>query len=313
VAARHNSSGGKLGRLAARVRPVNAGRIGDYLFVAPALVFILAVLVYPLGYNVYMSLHAVTVGNFLAGTAPFAGLENYREVLGRQDFHHSFWITLIFTVSCLFFQFTIGLALALFFSQRFPANGVLRAFLLLAWMLPLVVTGSLFRWMLDGQYGVINLLLNLGPLEAGRFWLAEPNTALIGVIIANVWVGIPFNMILLLAGLQGISATLYEAAKVDGANALQRFLHITIPQLRPVMLIVLLLGFIYTFKVFDLIFVMTAGGPVNATRVLPLYVYDVIFQFFNFGTGAAAAMLVFVLPLVLALAYLYAIRREEAA
>lgn len=298
--------------LADRLRSVNLSRVGDYLFLAPAMVLILAVMVYPLAYELYLSVHDVTIAGS-AGQAPFVGLEQYRAVATDPAFAQALWVTVIYTAGSLFFQFTIGLALALFFNQTFPGHGVMRALMLLGWMIPLVVTGNLFRWMLNGQYGVINLLLNLGPLEAGRAWLTDPTTALIGVIVANIWVGIPFNMVLLLAGLQGISLSLYEAAKIDGANAIQRFLYVTLPQLRPVIAIVLLLGFIYTFKVFDLIFVMTGGGPVNATTVLPIYVYDVLFEFFRFGRGAAASILVLVLPIIISLVYLRLLRREESS
>jgi multiple sugar transport system permease protein len=296
-----------------RLRSVNLSRVGDYLFVVPAMVFIVAILLYPLGYQLYMSVYGVTLGNFLVGNAPFVGLEQYQEVVTDSRFHHALWITLVFTVSCLVFQFTIGLALALFFNRAFPGGGIMRSLMLLGWMIPLVVSGNLWRWMLNGQYGVINLLVNVGPLDLGRDWLTGPNTALIGVIVANIWVGIPFNMVLLLAGLQGIPLTLYEAARVDGANPVQRFFYITLPQLRPVMIIVLLLGFIYTFKVFDLIFVMTAGGPVSATEVLPIYIYDIFFEFFRFGQGAAASILVLVFPIILSVIYLRLLRREEAA
>jgi multiple sugar transport system permease protein len=296
-----------------RLRSVNLSRVGDYLFVVPAMVFVVAILLYPLGYQLYMSVYGVTLGNFLAGAAPFVGLEQYQEIVTDSRFHHALWITLVFTVSCLVFQFTIGLALALFFNRAFPGGGIMRALMLLGWMIPLVVSGNLWRWMLNGQYGVVNLLLDVGPLDLGRDWLTGPNTALMGVIVANIWVGIPFNMVLLLAGLQGISLTLYEAARVDGANAVQRFFYITLPQLRPVIIIVLLLGFIYTFKVFDLIFVMTAGGPVNATEVLPIYIYDIFFEFFRFGQGAAASILVLVLPIILSVIYLRLLRREETS
>jgi multiple sugar transport system permease protein len=298
--------------LGERLRSVSLGRVGDYLFLAPAMILIVAVLLYPLGYNLYVSLHDMQVGNFRTGTAPFVGLEMYRTVIADPAFRHAFWISLLFTGGSLLFQFTIGFALALFFNRPFPGNGVLRALMLLAWVMPLVVTGSLFRWMLDGDYGVVNFVLHgLGLLDDKVFWLTEPNTALIGTILTNIWIGVPFNMVLLLAGLQSISPTLYEAARVDGANAWRRFLHITLPMMRPVMLIVIMLGFIYTFKVFDLIFVMTGGGPVDATTVLPIYVYEQTFEFFYFGQGAAAATLILIIPLSLALIYLRLVRREE--
>ena len=297
-----------------RTLTVEPARLGDYLYVVPALIFVVLILLYPLGYNLYISLHEMSVGNFRTGTAPFVGLEMYSEVIADPAFRHAFLISLLFTGGSLLFQFTIGFALALFFNRPFPGQGLLRAALLLAWVLPLVVTGSLFRWMLNGDYGVVNFFLQgLGVLNKNVFWLSEPDTALIGTILTNIWVGIPFNMVLLLAGLQSISPTLYEAAKIDGANAWRRFLYITLPMMRPVMLIVIMLGFIYTFRVFDLIFVMTQGGPVNATTVLPIYVYDETFEFFHFGQGAAAATLILIIPFTLALVYLWLIRREEAA
>jgi multiple sugar transport system permease protein len=288
--------------------------LGPYLFVAPALIFVLLVMVYPIAYNFYLSLHDVSVGNFLTGDFPFVGLQNYGEIMSDPVFRHSLLISVLFTAGSLVFQFTIGFALALFFNRAFPGSGIMRAILVLGWLLPIVVSASIWRWMLDGSYGVINFLLRgLGLLQGQLFWLTEPDTALIGVIIANIWIGIPFNMILLLAGLQGISLSLYEAARVDGANAWQRFIHITVPQMRPVALTVLLLGFVYTFKVFDLIYVMTRGGPVDATTTLPLFAYDLTFEFFRFGDGATAAAVLLLISLGLSMVYLWLIRREEAA
>jgi multiple sugar transport system permease protein len=211
-------------------------------------------------------------------------------------------------------QFSFGFGLALFFNRPFPGNGFLRALLLLAWLLPTVVVGNIFRWMLDGDYGVFNYFLqNLGLLHDKRYWLLDPNTALYGTIIANAWVGIPFNLMLLLAGLQNIPQTLYEAASIDGANAWKQFVHITLPLMRPVALGILLLTFIYTFKVFDLIYVMTAGGPVDATTVLPIQIYRLNFSYFKFAQGATAAVLLLLGLLCLAVGYSRLIQREEAA
>jgi len=287
---------------------------GSYLFLAPAVIFVGLAMLYPLGYTLYLSMRDVTVGNFMAGTAPFVGLDNYAEVIANPTFRRSLFISLTFTAGSIVFQFILGFALALFFNRSFPGSGTMRAFMLLGWMLPIVVSGNIWRWMLDGGNGVVNFVLQgLGLLDGPRFWLTDPGTALIGTIIANIWVGIPFNMILLLAGLQGISLSLYEAADIDGANAWQRFLWITLPLMRPVALIVLLLGFIYTFRVFDLIFVMTGGGPVDATTTLPIYVYDQTFEFFRFGEGAAAASLLLVISLGVSAFYLWLSRHEEAA
>lgn len=286
--------------------------LSRYLFVAPALVFIALTMLYPVISNLRMSLYDVNVSTFLSNTAPFAGLGNYIKVIGDPAFRHSLNLSLLFTAGSLIFQFVIGFALALFFNRSFPGNGLLRALLLLGWMLPTVVSGSIFRWMFDGSFGIFNFLLrSLGLLEGPRFWLIDPSTALIGTIFANIWIGVPFNMILLLPGLQSISPTLYEAASIDGATSWQSFRHITLPLMRPVALSVLLLGIIYTFKVFDLVYVMTGGGPVDATTVLPIYVYNLSFSFFRFGDGSAAAVLLLLALSSVAIGYLWLSQHEE--
>ena len=301
-------------RAARSRRAPAAGQLGRYLFVAPALLYIMLTTVYPIVSNLRMSLYDVTVATFLSNSAPFIGLDNYRKVLGDLAFQHALQLSLVFTAGSLLFQFTVGFALALLFSRPFPGNGLLRALLLLGWMLPIVVSGSIFRWMLDGSFGIINVILQtLGLLQGQRFWLTEPSSALLGTIITNIWVGIPFNMVLLLPGLQSISPTLYEAASIDGATRWQSFRHITLPLMRPVALSVLLLGIIYTFKVFDVVYVMTHGGPVDATTVLPIYVYNLAFQFFRFGEASAAAIVLLVVLTFVAGCYLWLSRREEIA
>jgi multiple sugar transport system permease protein len=293
-------------------RGARARQLSTYLFVVPALLYIMLTTIYPIVSNLRMSLYDVTVTTFLSNDAPFIGLGNYSKVLSDPAFQNALRLSLLFTGGSLLFQFTIGFALALLFSRPFPGNGLIRALLLLGWMLPIVVSGSIFRWMLDGSFGIINFVLQgLSLLQGQRFWLTEPSYALLGTIIANIWVGIPFNMVLLLPGLQSISPTLYEAASIDGATSWQSFRHVTLPLMRPVALSVLLLGIIYTFKVFDVVFIMTRGGPVDATTVLPIYVYNLAFQFFRFGEASATAILLLLVLTIVAVGYLWLSRREE--
>jgi multiple sugar transport system permease protein len=293
-------------------RSVRLRQLSRYLFVVPALIYITLTMLYPVLSNLRMSFYDVNVSTFLSNDAPFVGLGNYSKAISDPVFQHALALSLLFTGGSLLFQFTIGFALALFFMRPFPGNGLLRALLLLAWMLPTVVSGSIFRWMLDGSFGIINTILQgLGLLQGPRFWLTDPNTALLGTIVANIWVGVPFNMVLLLPGLQSISASLYEAASIDGASGWQSFRYVTLPLMRPVALSVLLLGIIYTFKVFDLVYVMTGGGPVDATTVLPIHVFNLSFRFFRFGDGAAAAVLLLIGLVVVAIGYLWLSLQEE--
>ena len=288
--------------------------IGPYLFMLPATLFLAIFLLYPICTMFLFSFEQVNVGSLLSGDTPFIGLENYRTVLLDSLFRSSLGTSLLFTLASLAFQFSIGFLLALLLNRRLPLVGVMRGSVMIAWMLPIVVSGTIFKWMLQRDAGVINYALqSIGVIHAPINWLSDPKLALWGVIIANIWIGIPFNMALLLAGLQSISPTLYEAARVDGANSFRRVLHITLPLMRSTSLIVLMLGFIYTLNVFDLIYVMTGGGPVNATEVMPLYAYSVAFVQFDLGSGSAVAVLMLLLLLTVSAFYLFLIRREEAA
>jgi multiple sugar transport system permease protein len=281
-----------------------------YLFCLPGMAFLALFLAYPLLYTVWTSVHDVDLGQLLGGAERFNGLDNYRSVVDDPAFWHSVRLSLVFTLGSLLLQFTIGFALALLFARPFPLGGLLRSLLLVAWLLPPVVSGTLFRWMLDAESGAYNALLK--PAGLSHDWLTDPSTSMAGVVFANVWVGVPFNMLLLLVGLHTIDPELHEAAAIDGASAWQRFRHLTLPLMWPVSVTVLLLGLVYTFKVFDLVFVMTGGGPVDSTRVLSLYVYEVFFTFFRFGQGAAAGLLLLVVPLLAGAWYVRRLRREEA-
>ena len=180
-------------------------------------------------------------------------------------------------------------------------------------MVPAVVVSVIFKWLLSGDFGLINeFLLRTHLMKREIAWLAEPKTALAGVMLAKIWIGISFNTMLLAPGLAAISPSLYEAATIDGAGPVRRFRYITLPLLRPTIMIVLLLGFIYTFRIFGLIYAMTGGGPVNATNVLPIQAYKLSFAFFNFGQGAAANVLLLGILLAVIAVYLSLMSGEES-
>jgi len=281
-------------------------------FVVPVWVYILCFYVYPLVSNVRMGFQDYTVSSFYTGSAPYIGFANYLAVWRDPQFARIVVNTVLFTAGSLVFQFGIGLALAVFFRRAFPLNGVLRSLLLVPWLLPLVVSGTVWRWMLYYDSGVINqTLLHLHLISQPIPWLVSTKLALVAVTLVNIWVGIPFNMVILYGGLQALPQQVYEAAAIDGAGAWQRFTKITLPLLRPVTLVVLTLGLIYTVKVFDVIMLVTQGGPANSSQTLTTYAYDLSFQQLSFGQGAAVGNLLILVAIVFAGIYLRAVRDQE--
>lgn len=283
-----------------------------YTFILPGFIYMLVVLGYPLVYNFVLSFRNVNVKTFKGGTDVFVGLSNYIELFQNETFLMVFKNTFIFTIGCLVVQFTIGFIFALFFSKKFTLAGPIRGMILVGYMMPMSVTALLGKNMFDVSSGVINdLFMKLGLINAPVEWLLNGSTAMIAIIAVNCWVGIPFNMLLLTSGLTGISTEIYESAEVDGANPLQRFLYITLPLMKPAILSVLMLGFIYTFKAFDLMFVMTSGGPLNSTDVLGTYAYTLSFKQYEFSLGSTAAIILFACLFIVGLFYLRLISKED--
>jgi multiple sugar transport system permease protein len=193
-------------------------------------------------------------------------------------------------------------------------SNIMRGLLLSGWQIPSVVTGTLFLFLFNLDYGLVNFVLtSLHIIAEPIGWIVQANSALPAVIIANIWLGIPFNLILLSAGVAGLPEDVYEAATVDGANGVQKLIYITIPLLRPTILAVLMLGFIYTLRVFDLIWIITKGGPGSATEVLPTFAYRLSFINFNFGRSAAVSVIMLLILLGAAILYLQAITKEDIA
>lgn len=284
-------------------------------FVLPALAYMLAFVGYPIVYNFVLSFQDVTARNLKNGIRDFIGFQNYIDLFTQDNvLTTSLWNTLIFTVSCLVFQFIIGFALAVFFNKKFAFSKPVRGLLMMPWMIPITITGLIFKFMFGTDVGIINYFLkSIGLIKENVEWLTSTTTAMPAVIFANIWIGIPFNMILIATGLTIIPAELYESASIDGANKLQSFWRITVPLLKPTIESVLILGFIYTFKVYDLIYVMTSGGPVNSTQVLSTYSYKLSFEMFKYSKGAAVANILLVILFLVSLAYLKYVYTEEEA
>jgi multiple sugar transport system permease protein len=298
-------------RSAARSRGT---RWAGWAFLAPVAVYLLAFYAYPLYRNLDLSLRHYTVRSFVQGDAPFAGFANYRTVLNDPTFVPALTHTVIFTSVSLLFQFAIGMALAVFFAQNFRLSSTLRALFLVPWLLPLIVSASTWTWLLNSDSGVVNSVLHsvgIGPVN----WLTSPGWSLVSVTIANIWIGIPFNLVLLYSGIQGISESLTEAAALDGASAWQRFWRVTFPLLRPVSAITLLLGLVYTLKVFDIIWIMTRGGPTDSSSTFATWSYRLGFGNLlpEFGPGAAVGNLLIVMALIFGLIYIRVQRKQQSA
>lgn len=213
---------------------------------------------YPIVSNLILSLQDVTVTTLTAEKKPWIGFQNYVELFQDDVLKSSIINTLLFTLACLGIQFIIGMLLALFFNKKFSFAKPIRGILMMPWMIPITITALMFKFIFSSNVGILNQALQtLHIVDKPIDWLTQPHTAMFALILANIWIGIPFNMILISTGLSTISEDLYESASIDGANRKQKFFKITLPLLRPAIESVLILGFIYTFKVFDLAYGMT--------------------------------------------------------
>jgi multiple sugar transport system permease protein len=280
----------------------------QWLFLAPAIVYVAMFFGYPIVQNVRMSFENYSTRTFFTGQAPWVGWANYVTVIKSSLFKTTLINTGLFTVGSIVGQFIIGLALALFFRRKFPLNNLLRSLLLLPWLLPIIASTAVWKWMLDQDSGILNHLLGFLHISAVP-WLVSPNVALIAVVMVNIWLGIPFNVAILYSGLQDVPTELYEAGSLDGATGWKAFRFITWPSLRPVVTVVLVLGVVYTLKVLDIIIGLTGGGPANATETLAAEAYRRSFVEFSFGTGAAVSNILIVVSLVFAFVYLRLNRR----
>jgi multiple sugar transport system permease protein len=294
---------------------LNSQVIMGYVFVLPALIYMVVFIGYPIVQNILLSFKNVDVFNFIRREMQeYVGLDNYRELLtgAGSVLPRAVGNTLIFTVFSIFFQFIIGFALALLFSRQFPGCSFFRGVSMISWLLPVTTVGLLFKFMFATSGGIVNqFMMSLGIIQQPVEWLLVGNTAMAAIITANIWIGIPFNMILILTGLTTIPSEIYESANIDGAGRFRQLFFITIPMIKPAIMSVLTLGFVYTFKVFDLAWVMTKGGPVNATHLVSTYAYRLSFEEFLFSKGAASANVLFLILLVFGFFYIRTIDDNE--
>jgi multiple sugar transport system permease protein len=278
---------------------------------APMLLVLLVVIGYPLVDSFWLSLHRVNLANPEQGQ-PFVGLSNYLYAFRQADFWYSTQRTLYFTVLSVALELVLGLVFAVLLNERFRGNLGARLAMIFPWALLTVSNGVLWAWILNPTYGVANaLLIQMGLLSGPKSWLSDTFWTMNVIILADAWKTVPNMTLLLLAGLQPISADLYEAAEVDGATRWQKFTGITLPLLRPVILVAVALRTIGAFKVFDIIYVLTGnGGPANSTKVIAFYDYDQAFHYLYFGYGAAISWLITAFMLIMIAIYIRLLRSD---
>lgn len=274
-----------------------------YLFILPAVIFMLLIVAYPILLTFKSSLfHEVLIRPWEG--VQFIGLDNFASLIKNQEFWSSLKRTTIWTISSVLGKTLIGLSIALLLNQKFKLRGIYRTLILIPWVTPQVVSAIIWRWVYNGEYGMLNyVLLKMGLINNGISWLGHKTTAFIAAVINDMWIGIPFMIVVFLSGLQGIPNELYEAAKVDGANKIQRLFRITLPQLKPVFLTATILSIIWTFNSFNIIWVLTKGGPVNATETLVIKTYKEAFGKFDIGMGSTYAVTTFILLMLFSLFY----------
>ncbi|MBF1999938.1 MAG: sugar ABC transporter permease [Synechococcales cyanobacterium C42_A2020_086] len=270
-----------------------------WLLLIPALLVLLLVYAYPIGRSFWLSLYTQNLGTELQPV--FSGFENYGRMAQDGRFWQSIFNTTVFTLSSLFFELVIGMGIALVLNQAFRGRSAVRTIAIIPWALPTALIATTWAWIFNAEFGVWNdilMRLNIIPQGQGINWLGEPTLAMMAVIAADVWKTTPFISILLLAGLQSIPGDLYEAHAIDGATAWQSFRQITLPLLMPQILIAALFRFAQAFGIFDLIQVMTGGGPAGATETVSIYVYATIMRYLDFGYGAALVVITFIVLIV---------------
>jgi multiple sugar transport system permease protein len=280
-----------------------------YVLILPALLVISFVIFYPIVEAIRTSLYSITIAASTQGEK-FIGLANYFRVLSKPVFWNQLWVTFVYTFGTVVISYVVGLLAALLVEKPFWGRSVVRTVLLMPWILPHVVIATVFILLYDVQFGVANYLLELfgfDPLQ----WLSDPSWAMPAVIIATSWSQYPIAFIMLLAGMLMIPEELYEAAEIDGANKLQLFWYVTMPSLRPISTVIILLFTIWNFKRFDYIFVMTGGGPLHATETLIVETYLRAFKYWEVGHAAALGTITLLISVIFTIIYLFFVRKGE--
>lgn len=281
-------------------------RAGIFLTL-PALIVMAATVLYPILWSLKISLYQ---SEGMLSTGSFVGLKNYIKVLESSVFQSALWNTLGFVAATIIVELIIGFAVALVLNRNLPGSSFFRVLFTLPLMIAPVIAGLQWRWLFADQYGAVNHVLAVfgidGPLWMGTVWGARA-----AVLISNVWLAVPFVILILLAAMSSLSEDLYEAARLDGANAAQIFWKITLPLLKPAILMILVVRLSDAFRVFDIVYILTGGGPGGSTEVLSTYIYKTTFTGLHFGQGAAASFIVMLILMIVCFILFRTLRPKE--
>lgn len=280
-----------------------------YLLLVPALAILIGFLLFPLIWNVYLSLHNVSLTTIL-GDWKYVGGKNFENLIHDHDFHMSLQVSLLFVGGSVALQFFVGMVLAVVLNQQLRGSNTIRALFIIPWTVSAVITGFSFKFIFNDSFGIMNYGLGQIGLEPVA-WLSDPGTVVWTLIVANMWHGTPFTVIFLTAGLFSISPVVYEAARIDGATKIKSFFYITFPLLKPFVIINLILITMWSVNFFDLILVMTNGGPLFSSTTSSLYMYRQAFEFGLLSKGAAVGFILIAMNLVLAYSYIKLLRNQE--
>jgi len=298
-------------------KPGRPGRLRDrerwlaWALIAPSLIVVFALILAPILRAAWMSLHIIDLKRPLIGT-PFVGLGNYIEIMQNKYFWASVGRTFYFMVVSILVEATLGIAIAQLLNVEFKGRALVRTLILIPWALPITIDAIMWKWIFNPNYGAFNsLLFQLGLISEYKTWLSTPASAMHVVILADVWKVTPVVILLTLAALQTIPAELYEAAMIDGATRWRSFWNVTFPLLIPTLVIVLVVRTMDAFKVFDIIYIMTSGGPADGTKVIAYYTYIEAFSYLRLGNGAALAYLMTIFIGLMAFAYIRVMKNRE--
>lgn len=281
---------------------------GSYLLITPSVVLLCALIVYPLVEALYLSFTDIS---FIRPVPRWVGLKNYLSIMGSDTFWKVFTNSIIWTTVVVVCQLILGMISGVLLAQRLRARSIVRALVIVPWVMPGVIAAILWKLMYDPYLGLINkLLMDAKLIEGFVAWLAQPETALLAIILAAIWKGTPFSTLMYLAAYQNVPPDLVDAARIDGASAWQRFIHVAIPHMLPTIRTTVLLTTIWTFNYFDLIYVMTRGGPGNASHIFPTYIYELAFVKALFGEASAYGIIATAIMLTFSVLYIWEINRR---